>query len=234
MYITPSDVISLVERDRAKINKRFEMLRTAAHELIAMDIPEEEYLKLKPIQNSRKYPRTTCHYNLMSETTGGKWVESCMDCMKMLKAFKTGRRKPSEETIKSVTDIFISHFCYTSDMLPSETLEYLDADKADTNQKLDELEYVCKVMKRYGVTDSDYGRAYAKYTFHDNYVLDALEIAFSKPLAEAVDLAHYVEDSDFKPYKSWWDKLVRGREMDATLRATLNRILEIYVRITNK
>lgn len=185
-------------------------------------------------RNSRKYSRTTCHYNLMSETTGGKWVESCMDCMKMLKAFKTGRRKPSEETIKSVTDIFISHFCYTSDMLPSETLEYPDADKADTNQKLDELEYVCKVMKRYGVTDSDYGRAYVKYTFHDNYVLDALEIAFSKPLAEAVDLAHYVEDSDFKPYKSLWDKLVRGREMDATLRATLNRILEIYVRITNK
>ena len=234
MYITPSDAISLVERDRAKVNKRFEMLRAAAQELIAMDIPEEEYLKLKPIQNNRELRRTTFHYNLMSETTGGKWVESCMDCMKMLKAFKTGRRKPSEETVKSVTDTFISHFCYTSDMLPSETLEYLDADKADTNQKLDELKYVCQVMKRYGVTDSDYGKAYAQYTFHDDYVLNAVGIAFSKPLAEAHDLAHYVEDSDFKPYKSWWDKLFRGGKMDPTLRATLNRILELYVRITNK
>ena len=233
MILTPSDAISRIEADRALVNKRFELLRTVAQDLIELGVPEEEFLKQKPLQH-REETVHAVHYNLISETTGGKWVQECADCVKMLKAFRNGKRKPSEETVKSITTELVIAFSFTTGMTPSETLEAIDEDKTDTNKKLDELKHVCVVMKKYGVTDSDYRREFAHNIWHNDYLENMVRFAFRKEVAEALDLAHYVEDSGFRPYRSWWDRIFRNEQMDATLKATLNRMLELYVTITNK
>ncbi len=233
MILTPSDAISRIEADRAKVNRRFELLRSVAKDLIELGIPEEEFLKQKPLQH-RKETKSTVHYSLISETTGGKWVEECSDYVKMLKSFRNGKRKPSEETVASITSKILSAFSYTTGMTPSETMEAIDEDKADTNKKLDELKHVCVVLKKYGVTDSDYRREFAQNIWHNDYLENMVRFAFCSELEEALDLAHYIEDSDFRPYRSWWDRLFRNKQMDATLKATLNRMLELYVKITNK
>ena len=235
MILTPSDAISRIEADRAKVNRRFELLRKVAQDLIELGIPDEEFLQQKPLQH-RKETKSTVHYSLISETTGGKWVEECSDYVKMLKSFRNGKRKPSEETVKSVTTKLVISFSYTTYMLPQETLDALDEDIADTNKKLDEFKYVCTVMKHYGITDGDYRRAFAQYSLNNNHIRNMVRFAmgYDKEREEMLDLAHYIEDSGFKPYRSWWDKLFRDGQMDATLKATLNRILELYVRITNK
>ena len=232
MFLTPTEAISRIEADRALVNRRFEQLRSVAQDLIELGIPEEEFLKQKPLQH-RKETKKTVRYELTSETTGGKWVEECANYVKMLKSFRNGKRKPSEETVNSITAELIIDFCFTSSMTPSETLGVIDEDKADTNKKLDELKHVCVVLKKYGVTDSDYRRAFAQYTLYSDRIKNMVDFTFCKELTEALDLAHYVEESGFRPYRSWWDRLFRNEQMDSTLKATLNRMLELYVRITN-
>lgn len=233
MILTPTEAISHIEADRAKVNKRFELLRKVAQDLIELEIPEEEFLQQKPLQH-RKQTKITVHHSLMSENLGGKYVEECADAIKMLKAFRNGKRKPSEETVKSVTTKLVISFSYTTYMLPQETLDALDEDIADTNKKLDDFKHICEVMRDYGVTDSDYRRAFAQYLWHNDYLENMVTFAYCTQLEEALDLAHYIEDSDFRPYRSWWDRLFRNEQMDATLKATLNRILELYVKVTNK
>lgn len=233
MFLIPTEAISRIEADRALVNRRFEQLRSAAQYLIELGIPEEEFLKQEPLKK-RKETKCTVRYSLSSETTGGEWVEKCSDYVKMLKSFRNGKRKPSEETVNSITAKLIMDFCYTTYMTPSETLEIIDKDKADTNKRLDEMKHVCVVMKKYGVTDSDYRRAFAQYILNSNRLKNMVDFIFCRELTEALDLAHYVEDSGFRPYRSWWDRLFRNEQMDSTLKATLNRMLELYVRITNK
>lgn len=233
MYLTPSDAISRIEADRAKLNKRYEMLRSISQDMIALGYAQEEYMEFKPITKEKK---EDLHYSLMSETTGGKYVEQCADYIKILKEFERSKRKPSEETVKSTRRKLLIDFCYMSYRMPEQTLQDLDVDKAETNQKLDELKYVCQTLTRYGVSSNDYYKAFDQYTLNYPKPKDMVRfVCFAdKERIEAYDIAKYIEDSDFKPYKSWWDKHFRKEPMDATLKAMLNRLLELYVAITNK
>ena len=138
MYLTPSDAISRIEADRAKLNKRYEMLRSISQDMIALGYTQEEYIEFKPITKEKK---EDLHYSLMSETTGGKYVEQCADYIKILKEFERSKRKPSEETVKSTRRKLLIDYCYMSYRMPEQTLQSIDIDKAETNQKLDELKY---------------------------------------------------------------------------------------------
>ena len=115
MFLTPTEAISRIEADRALVNRRFEQLRSVAQNLIEFGIPEEEFMKQRPLQK-REETKRTVRYSLSSETTGGKWVEECSDYVKMLKSFRNGKRKPNEETVNSITEELIMDFCYTTYM----------------------------------------------------------------------------------------------------------------------
>ena len=233
MYLTPSDAISRIEADKAKLNKRYEMLRSISQDMIALDYAQEEYMEFKPKKNEHK---ESLHMSLMSETTGGKYVEQCADYIKILKEFERSKRKPSEETVKSTRRKLLIDFCYMSYRMPEQTLQDLDVDKSETNQKLDELKYVCQTLTRYGVTSNDYSKEFGQYFWNNTRYKDVVWCVCvgDKERVEAYDIAKYIEDSDFRPYKSWWDKIFRKEQMDATLKAMLNRLLELYVVITNK
>ena len=224
MIITPSNAISRIEADKDKINKGFEQLRYVTSELIEMGIPEIEFVTHKPPFNlGAIHGELIIHDGL---------VEKCIDSIRMLKAFNNGKRRPSEETINSVQDKLVEGFCFISNLSPDKTLEMIDLDKAETNKKLDQFKHVCVVMKDYGITDSDYWKALENRFYPNTRHKSMVEYAYSEKMVEALDLANYIEASDFKPYKSWLDRLFRNKQMDATLKAALNRILELYVMVT--
>ena len=144
---------------------------------------------------------------------------------KLLRNKETSKFTANDEERLMQLHALFSKYGETDD-LPSPLLS------SETNKKLDEFKHVCVVMKDYGITDSDYWKALENRFCPNTRHKSMVEYAYSEKMVEALDLANYIEASDFKPYKSWLDRLFRNKQMDATLKAALNRILELYVMVT--
>ena len=232
MIISPSEAISKIENDRKILNKRYEQLRVATEGMIELGYTEEEFLKEHTISVNRNTEIRRWYSSLTNEERGGQYVSECLDLISVLKTFKNGKRKPNENTIKSVSATLLDKYCWTSYALPEEVLERIDEDKKEANQKLDELKHICKTLCNYGITSRDYHNARYKYTTRDYGVKNMVNFAYNNKISEALDIANYIESSGLKPYKSWFGRVFCKRKMDETLQAMLNRLLELYVKIT--
>ena len=232
MIVSPSRAISLIEEDRKKVNKRFELLRYVAQRLVEFNFPEEEYLNVKTVKVSNE--KRTVHYALANEHYYAKCLQEAVNEVKMLDKFNESKRKPDEKTITSVMKSLVMHFSFITYMFPRTTLEVIDEDKAETNKRLDMLKYVCQALTRYGITENMYLDMCHNYQYSINTrIKNMVRFVFSSHLDEAYDIATYIENSDFAPYKSWWDRMFRVQKMDETMQAMLQRMLKLYVFMTN-
>lgn len=237
MILPPSKAIGLIDDKKRIVNKRFEDLRQIAQYLVECNFPLEEYIKWEPISlhrnDSLEKLRGFRRESLPSDNMGGKYIKECLDLITMLKSFSSSKHKPSEDTINSTIKRLIIAYCFTAYALPEELLSDIDNDISDTNKKLNDFKHVCEVMHRYGITDSKYTDAYAKYFIKSWRNIDLVILAYRDKMAELLDLAHFVESSNIQPYKSWWHRLFRIKTIDETTQSTLNTMLELYVKVTN-
>ena len=232
MIVSPSRAISFIEEDRKKVNKRFELLRYVAQRLVEFNFPEEEYLNVKTVKVSNE--KRTVHYALANEQYYAKCLQEAVNEVKMLDKFNESKHKPDEKTITSVKESLVRNFSFITYMFPSTTLEVIDEDKAETNKRLDMLKYVCQALTRYGITENMYLEMCYNYRSSTNTRIENMvRFVFSSHLDEAYDIATYIENSDFAPYKSWWDRMFRVKKMDETMQAMLQRMLKLYVFMTN-
>ena len=160
-------------------------------------------------------------------------IDKCEGLIKILKAIKSGNKKPDEKLLQSTTESMLIEFVYASFRTPSDTLEEIPKSRDNFNKRLDDLKSICLVFKDYGITDRDYQREYAKDDHSCyNHTLDYLLSRNREHLEEGTELAKVIRAYGFEPNKSWWDRMFRKKPMDETLQAMLNRLLTLYIRIT--
>lgn len=182
----------------------------------------------KSLERLRDFRRGSITYDDM----GGIYIIKCIELISMLKAFN--KHKPNESTINSTIETLISKYCYAAYALPDEVLSDIDNDKSDTNQKLDDLKYICEVMKRNGVTDRQYDNIFFETDVHYNRYTSLVRMVYCDKMAEAVDLARFLEKNTIQPDGSWFHRIFFIQKPDDITIATLNRMLYLYIYITDR
>ena len=231
MILYPSKALSYIDNYKAELNHRFSQLRYVAETIIEMGYTEEDYGEYcKPLKITKSWQILDDLASSLADFP--ERMDKCVELIKILKALK-GHKKPNEETLKATSKELMILFGHTAQRTPSVTLESIDESQKNIIKKLDDLKNICQVFNDYGVTDKDYVKEYAKDTHSQNsFNLVYLLKTNSKQLEEATGLVEAIKASDFKPYKSWWDKTFRKKPVDETLQAFLNRLLALYVEIT--
>lgn len=232
MFIAPSDAISRIESDRDLVNKRYDQLRQIAQGLLEFNFPDEDYLRSKHMSREKSAEIRSWHF-YVSDDSYDKYFKESMGMLTLLKAYKKGRRNPDENAIRSVSRSLLSDYCFLANAFPEDVLPYIDADKAETNRKLDDMKYVCETMLKYGVTDSEYRQAFADCFLFSYKHQNMARCAGSPNLKNALELSHLLEECDFKPFTSFFDRMFRKHTMDENLKGILTKILGYYVWMTN-